>query len=119
MNNAKGFTLIEIIGVIGILLAISLIAIPSIVSISNKNNEKNYQEILETMYNSAEIYVEKNRNALTWTSNCIDVYLKTLVSEKLLKAPIINPKDETEFDLNNTYIQVCKESDNTLTYELK
>jgi len=117
MKNNKGFTLIEIIGVIAILLAIVLVSIPSIVSIKNNNSEKNYNEILKTIYNSSEAYI--NLYEVVWENDCTKVYLNTLVNKKLIKAPIINPLNEEEFDLNTTYINVCKTPDNTFSYELK
>ncbi len=124
--NNKGFTLVEVLAVIVILSILMAIMVPSVSNILKKNRENNYKDLKSSIVSAAKVYLSDNRYEVT-ISSCINnkanitsindialidskLKIKTLVDAGNLKTTsagkILNPKDKTSLDLNNSYIIV-------------
>lgn len=89
--NKKGFTLIELLSVITLITLISLIVLPNITENINKKKSEISAANMEILKNSADIYIEKNRNEYTQTyeangsTYCIPI--QTLIDNDILIKP--------------------------------
>lgn len=131
--NNKGFTLIEVLAVIVILSILMAIMVPSVGNIMKKNKEDNYQNLKDSIISAAKIYISDNRyqitvgscttqnakvavlsiNNVTLTDSKITI--QTLADAGNLKTTsdgkIINPKDKTSLNLDNSYVVVKYQCD--------
>ena len=57
-EDNKGFTLVELLVVISIIGIISLISIPLVRNVQNKNSNSKYDQYLQTLIQSAKLYVD-------------------------------------------------------------
>ena len=111
-----GFTLIEVIAVIVVLALILLITVPNILSTTDRQKEKQWKTIEQSILDAAEQFVTMNRDNPEWgdfidlkiydsehpDNNYIDIPLKLLLEEGVLKKPIIDPRTGEEIDYNGT-----------------
>jgi len=122
MKNNKGFTLIEMIIVVAILAILVIILIPNILGLINKNKEQSCNNIVESIEKAASIYVSDNKYELgiNCTNNTKEIELKTLIDNKLVSSPIINPMtDEDISDDPNIYVLVTYDCINkTFAYQV-
>ncbi|MGI6329505.1 MAG: prepilin-type N-terminal cleavage/methylation domain-containing protein [Bacilli bacterium] len=100
----KGFTLIELLTVIIVLIIIVSIAVPNIMKVVNNSKERSYQLLIESIENSAQLYVSKDRKTVTDylkdnEGESYKVTLKDLVGDGLLKDKIINPRSNEVISL--------------------
>ncbi len=130
--NNKGFTLIEVLAVIVILSILMAIMVPSVGNIMKKNKEDNYQNLKDSIISAAKIYISDNRYQIT-VGNCDDsnkadiesindmtltdskITIQTLADAGNLKTTsdgkILNPKDKTSLNLDNSYVVVKYQCD--------
>ena len=87
MNNKKGFTLVEILTVIAIMAIILLIAIPSTKQISLNIKDNEYDTKVELILSAAKIYGGNNQS-LFGSEKEIEITVRTLISESLLKSDV-------------------------------
>lgn len=104
-KNNKGFTLVEVVTTIALLVLLVGIIVPSYVSIQRNNEIKNYKKLKETILNAAENYYQNNLSLGSLTECHITV--NDLANKKLIKTPIITPKNNDEISLS-TYIKISK-----------
>ena len=106
-NNKRGFTLVEVLAVILILGILVAIVVPSIYSLVNEAQEKEYNTVMGTFEASGLLYVDRHMEIV---KSDIDQYgyhiitLNDLVDDGLLDAPIINPIDNEDIDLDKEII---------------
>jgi prepilin-type N-terminal cleavage/methylation domain-containing protein len=109
MNN-KGFTLIELISTIALLAIIALISFVSINGVIKNNKISNCENLVKNIKVAAREYVSDNRYKFNDNNNkTIDV--KTLIDEKYLKGPIINPFTNEEISGKDISVKIELNSD--------
>ncbi len=64
IKNKKGFTLVELLTVIMILAVLMVIAVPSIMAIIKKLQDRSLVSKLESLQESAAVYVQNNSNKI-------------------------------------------------------
>lgn len=113
----KGFTLIEVLAVIIILGFLSVIVIPPILKAIDGSREKSYEQLISNIKQSTQLYIRQNKEDIEGIhdiGNVISIKLKDLVDDNVLKAPIIDPRNEEEISLE-TSISILVERNNKYT----
>ncbi|MDD2181169.1 MAG: prepilin-type N-terminal cleavage/methylation domain-containing protein [Bacilli bacterium] len=118
MKNIKAFTLIELLGVLVVLGLIVLVAFPNIITSMKKSTDKEYERFVKDIQLVAESYVDQNGTKFDFNEpgDVHFIELGKLVEEGYLNKKTINPKTESNVDLNTTVI-VTLLNDNTKSYE--
>ena len=122
MEKKKGFTLIELLTVIAILAVILLLAMPVILGNIKKGRQKSYDNQVSFFINGAERYALEYESKLKWEPSGIPgvevapVTLKDLAEVDIIKLPVIDPRDGTEFP-DDTIIKVYKDANGNLDFE--
>ena len=122
MEKKKGFTLIELLTVIAILAVILLLAMPVILGNIKKGRQKSYDNQVSFFINGAERYALEYESKLKWEPSGISgvevasVTLKALGEVDIIKLPVIDPRDGTEFP-DDTIIKVYKDANGNLDFE--
>ena len=115
MKNKKGFTLIEILAAVTILGVLSVVAVISVNNIIQKSKQKHYTTAEENFELAGQSYVQQNRSALPKViGQKKKIFLKTLVEKNYIEP--IKDYSENDCDLNNSYVQVFKYSQNDYSY---
>lgn len=145
--NNKGFTLVEVLAVVVILSVLVAIMVPSVNQLINKNKENNYEQLENSIIQSAKIYLSDNRYNINIERICTSsteeinvssingveinnkLPIKLLVEGNDLSTTtddagnkiIINPKDNNQIlDLTNSYVLIkyqCSKKDYSYTLE--
>ncbi len=113
----KGFTLIEVLAVIIILGFLSVIVIPPIIKTIDGAREKSYEQLISNIKQSTQLYIRQNKEDIEGINdigNIVDIKFKDLVDSNTIKAPIVDPRDETEISLD-TNISILVERNNKYT----
>ena len=137
--NNKGFTLIEVLAVVVIIGVLALVMIPAVGGLLSENKENQYKNLEKSITSAAKIFISDYRYEITLAKNdkCNNesdkrkistikdieltdskITLQMLVNDANLSTnegnKIINPKNDKEIDLDNSYIIVkysCKTKD--------
>ena len=116
----NGFTLVELLGVIMVIAIILTISVPNILRTLKSIDVKEYNAFLKSVYVASESYVETNRSLFPQLKNVggrVDIPIKTLIDEDLVKKMGIDP--ETGSEMPTTYtITATVQSDKTILYEM-
>ena len=116
MRNKKGFTLVELLVVIVILGIITGISIPLIRNLQSKNEDKKYTTYMDSMRQSAKLYVDSYQEDLFGhkTSGCAIIKYSQLEEKGLLKDI---PLNDVTCNSEDTFVKVVK-LDNKISYSL-
>ena len=112
MNN-KGFTLIELIATIGLLAVVSIISYVSINKVIEESKVNDCEQLVMSIKSASNEYASDNRYSLTTTAN-LNINGSTLVNNKYLSSPIINPFDKSEINPGNIDIEIKLKDDYTV-----
>ncbi len=107
MQRKKGFTLVELLVVIVILGIITGISIPLIRSLTEKNRQREYTTYLNTLKQSAKLYVNSYEEDLFGheKSGCAIIRYSQLEEKKLIKDIAVR---DVSCDSEDTYVKVVK-----------
>ena len=112
-NN--GFTLVEVLAAVTILGIISVVAILGINNIIQNAKEKHYITAEQQLKLAGQSYTQQNRSALPKAiGQKSKIPLKTLVDKNYIK--IIKDYSDNNCDLDKSYVQVFKYSQNDYSY---
>ena len=105
MNN-KGFTLAELLITLGLIAVMGLIIVNNVVALSNRQDEKEYEAFKERVEKAACVYAGLEENYAECGNKTCIVSVGTLISEGLVDDYVVNPKTQTEVDVNvNVYVK--------------
>ena len=111
----KGFTLIEILAAVTILGVLSIVAIVSVNKVIQKSKQNHYITSEENIKMAGQSYVQQNRNYLPKViGQKRRIPLKTLVDKNYIEQ--IKDYNGNDCDLNSSYVQVFKYSQNDYSY---
>lgn len=127
--NKNGFTLIEMLVVITLICIIAFMAVPLLNGLIKKGEDDKYKIFENDIFLATEVYVQKYKENYPQLSNVggvAHVYMSELVSEKLVKSNLVNPRtsnkigecDENNCTIDDYTITVTKQEDGTYSYEL-
>lgn len=117
MKN-KGFTLVELLGIIVLMLIMVSFTFPSLNKLLKERPEMQYKAFLTIIQNAGESYVEKYYDDFDFSiKDTFYVSVKRLIIEDYIKDNLANPKTEKGILEENGYVQVTKNSDNSLSYD--
>ena len=107
MKKKNGFTLAELLVVVVILGIITGISIPLIRSLTEKNRQREYTTYLETLKQSAKLYVNSYEEDLFGHENsgCAIIRYSQLEEKKLIKDIAVR---DVSCDSEDTYVKVVK-----------
>mgnify|MGYP001809837222 CR=1 FL=1 len=109
----KGFTLVEMLAVITILGLIITIVVPKALEAIASSKNKSYAEQLERIENIAETYATENSYDLHFDYYGVTaISFQDLIDLGYLEAPIYNPKTNIEFDYEESYVEITRDSGN-------
>lgn len=114
----KGFTLIELLASITILALLALIAIPAVSKQMRDSKKSLYNNQIENIKSAAVAWGTNNLFKLPEDDSCITVTLGYLKELGYIDNNVINPKENEEFDDNNTFVNISKSGNNYL-YKVK
>lgn len=118
MKNNEGFTLVELIGIIIIFSLISILAFTSFTKIMKDSKADEINEYKESLINASSLYVEMHLDRfemLNEVGGTTIITAKTLSDEGYIQETIKTPSECT---INETTIEVKKEEDNTISYNV-
>lgn len=116
MKNNKGFTLVEVLAVVAILVTIIVIVTPKIFKQFKTAEEVTDKEQINTLINTAKLYMNQNSNLLPQENDLYVIQLQELKDSGLIKTnQILNPS--TKEELNGCII--VKYENNKYKYEYK
>lgn len=121
MKNKKGFTLIELIAVVALIAVTGLVVVISVSSMLKSQKDKDYKLYVDTILNSAELYVEQHRISypeLNEVNDSIYITVSDIIGANLLNADLKNPKTD-EVISGDTRIKVTIGENNILIYEME
>ena len=111
----KGLTLIEILAAVTILGVLSIVAIVSVNKVIQKAKQNHYITSEENIKMAGQSYVQQNRNYLPKViGQKRRIPLKTLVDKNYIEQ--IKDYNGNDCDLNSSYVQVFKYSQNDYSY---
>lgn len=110
MNN-KGFTLIELIVTIALLAVISLISFVSVNKVIMQSKVNNCKSLVDSIKVATSEYVSDNRYK---NLNIDNFNAKTLVDNKYLSSPIVNPFNKEEINPETVLLNIELNNDYTL-----
>ena len=114
----KAFTLVELLAVIVIMIMLFGIVTANLNSIINKASEKEYERVSTIVENAAEMYIDtESPSELETIGGTYCVTLSALDEKGLIDLPIVDPRNDTEFD-EITCVLVTKLSNTEYNYEL-
>lgn len=114
--NKKGFTLIELIAVLGILSSMFMLTIPTIANTIKEVKLEQYKTIENQIKEAAEIYVQENREMMNVSDEIISLSIEELVKANLLKAPLLDPRDNS--DLQEGCVKIKLDNDKVIVYDV-
>lgn len=119
VNQASlSFTLIELLAVILVLAIILMISLPNIFNMVEKNKLKKYNLLIDSIEDSARLYVNEKKDELeSWflAGGVYYVTIKELNFKGLLKESLVNPlTNKTITDTKKVFIY--PDNDNVLVY---
>ena len=111
-NNKLGFTLMELIAVIVIIGIIAIIAIPNVINMVDKGKKEQYVSDAKEMISKAKyrFKLEKYKALFTSDGTC------SIISAKNLDYTKIETSDGGEYDLVNSKVRVCLETNQYVYY---
>ena len=132
--NNKGFTLVEVLAVVVILAILTSIAVPTVGRLITRNREEGYEKLKTNIMMAAKNYFSDYRYDISVdTSGSCDgnnqrdvlkiqnhdlnsskLQIKVLIEMDYINETIKNPKDNTELNLDNSYVGVkfnCRTKD--------
>lgn len=112
MNN-KGFTLIELIATIALLSIIAVISFVSISGVIKKSKVNDCENLVMNIKSAVKEYVSDNRYNLT-SNNILEITGDTLINNKYLTGPIVNPFSNSNFDPGDIRMKVELNNDYTV-----
>lgn len=118
MKN-KGFTLVELIAMIIILSVIMLLSFSSLTNALKRTKLKEIDNFKDKLITSTTLYVEthlSNYPTLETNGGTAEINVSELIDKGYVDSEIENP---TTCAIANTYIEVKKQEDMTLSYEVK
>ncbi len=119
MKDTRGFTLVEIMGVIAILAVVVLVTAPTLIKSLKTTENAQYDAFKDDLYLAAESYIESNKDLykeqLLTIGGKVNVFMKTLKDENLIKHKLKNPKTN-EILKDGSYIQIIVQGDGTYKY---
>lgn len=104
MGN-RGFTLIELIATIALLSIIAVISFVSINGVIKKSKVNDCENLVMNIKSAVKEYVSDNRYNFT-SSDTFMITGDSLVNNKYLTGPIINPFSNLEFNSNDIRLRV-------------
>lgn len=116
----KGFTLIELLATIVILAIISTITVPIMIDKLNYFKQKSYDNMVSSIENAAEEYVEDNRDNLDELDDFgyMNVTIETLLSDGYLDGDVINPKTNISVPKEDVvYVALSDKNKITVLYD--
>ncbi len=114
-KDKKGFTLVEILAAVTILGILSIIAVVSVNNVIQKSKENYYKSAEDNLELAGQSYVQQNRSALPKAvGQKVKIPLKILVEKNYIEP--IDDYSDNECDLNNSYVQIFKYSQNDYSY---
>lgn len=90
----KGFTLIELLTVIVLLGIIAAIAYPTVRTITKKNIEKAYQEQIQRLENTGNLWVSSHADKVGYTETYYLTFEQLHKDEFISSSDVMNPKTE-------------------------
>ena len=116
MKNNKGFTLIELLAVVAILITVVAILTPKIFKQFKTAENITNQEQINSLINTAKIYMNQNSNLLPEENNIYIISLNELKHSGLIQTKeILNPSTKEEL----TGCIIVKYENNKYKYEYK
>lgn len=119
--NRKGFTLVELLVVMTFIGILALIVFPNITGMLKKMDDNKYNAFLNDVFLATEAYVQKHSDKYPELSN-IDgqayIYFSDLISARLLKSTVQDPKSNKKISELNYTIVVTRQEDKGYKYEL-
>ena len=116
MKNNKGFTLIELLAVVAILITVVAILTPKIFKQFKTAENITNQEQINSLINTAKIYMNQNSNLLPEENNIYIISLNELKHSGLIQTKeILNPSTKQEL----TGCIIVKYENNKYKYEYK
>ena len=116
MKNNKGFTLIELLAVVAILITVVAILTPKIFKQFKTAENITNQEQINSLINTAKIYMNQNSNLLPEENNINIISLNELKHSGLIQTKeILNPSTKEEL----TGCIIVKYENNKYKYEYK
>ena len=116
--SARGFTLLELLAIVAILGVLLLILVPSTFNILRTAKNNSYNTMVDTIENSAKLYVEKNWKdvePIILATGVYEMTLEQLSDLGLLKENLVNPKTN-EIVLPSKKVKVMYDDDGALFY---
>ncbi len=118
MKN-KGFTLVELLGVLVVLAIMLIVTVPAITSSLKSADQKEYDSFVNNIIDSAELYVETNREKfpeLSSIGGVSAVPIRDLIDSGFLKENTINPDTDEVVD-RTELVGLYVNDDKTIYYE--
>ena len=118
MKN-KGFTLVELLGVFVVLAIMLIVTVPAITSSLKSADQKEYDSFVNNIIDSAELYVETNREKfpeLSSIGGVSAVPIRDLIDSGFLKENTINPDTDEVVD-RTELVGLYVNDDKTIYYE--
>ncbi|MBQ6495004.1 MAG: type II secretion system protein [Bacilli bacterium] len=121
--NNKGFSLVEVLAVVVILGVLAVVMVPAVTNIINQNKEDNLNNLKKSILSAAKTYISDNRYNITLDNSTCDStntsrgiskigdnilndnkLFISKISDYLSSTKIINPKDNSELNIENSYV---------------
>ena len=116
MKNKKGFTLVEMLAVVAILIIVIAIITPKIFTQFKHAEKVTDQEQINSLIETAKIYMNQNSNLLPEENNIYTISLNDLKESGLIQTKeILNPSTKEEL----TGFIIVKYENNKYKYEYK
>ena len=116
MKNKKGFTLVEMLAVVAILIIVIAIITPKIFTQFKHAEKVTDQEQINSLIETARIYMNQNSNLLPEENNIYTISLNDLKESGLIQTKeILNPSTKEEL----TGFIIAKYENNKYKYEYK
>ena len=107
--NKKGFTLVELLAVLVLIGTITTIAFTSISGLIGRQKTKEYEGKCDLFLAKAEEYFNDNKNDIDINQGPPAITLKDLVESGYVKSGIINPKENTLYDVEQTVFNIAQD----------
>lgn len=104
----NAFTMVELLAVIIILGLITMLTIPKVMEIIQKNKTKAYENQINKIEQSADLYAADNSFDLIFVDGEAIVTLKQLIDGGYIEGPVINAKTDKEINETTTGVRITK-----------